>query len=118
MRNQHIMVQEMAHNVRLVTHDLSSEYGLDYEAERLMKVLKKRVSPDLWESLAQQLLAFQGDMQVEMAENLLIFTDEHVAHTTGCTSADTILDICYTWIAMEHSILKRNYKRMINNGNF
>ena len=41
-----------------------------------------------------------------MVEDLLFFALGHVAHTTGCPSADYVLDICYTLIAIEHGIKK------------
>ena len=65
--------------------------------------------------LEQQLLGFHRDMQYEMAMNLVIFTYEHIAHTTGCSSADLTLDICYTWIAQEQGILKKSFLKRIEN---
>jgi hypothetical protein len=55
----------------------------------------------------QQLLGFHGDMQLDMAENLVVFACEHIAHTTGCDSVDMVLDVCYSWIAAEQGILKK-----------
>ena len=48
-----------------------------------------------------------ADMQLEMAENLVVFACEHIAHTTGCDSVDMVLDVCYSWIAAEQGILKK-----------
>jgi hypothetical protein len=48
-------------------------------------------------------------MQLEMAENLVVFACEHIAHTTGCDSVDMVLDVCYSWIAAEQGILKHSY---------
>ena len=50
-----------------------------------------------------------ADMQLEMAENLVVFACEHIAHTTGCDSVDMVLDVCYSWIAAEQGILKKSY---------
>ena len=66
-------------------------------------------SPQLYGMLMQQLLGFHGDMQLEMAENLVVFACEHIAHTTGCDSVDMVLDVCYSWIAAEQGILKHSY---------
>ena len=72
-----------------------------------MSSMEKEVSPQLYGMLEQQLLGFHRDMQQEMAEDLVIFAYEHLAHTTGCSSADLVLDVCYTWIAQEQGIVKR-----------
>jgi hypothetical protein len=40
-----------------------------------------------------------------------------VAYTTGVSSADLVLDICYKMVAMEHGMLKKSVlSRMKNNG--
>lgn len=38
-----------------------------------------------------------------------------IAHTTGCSSVDLVLDICYTWIAQEQGILKKRFLKRIEN---
>ena len=106
MKKKRLMVQKMARNVDVVCQDLRGDYGINILADREMESLERKVSPVLYGMLEQQLLAFHGDMQLEMAEDLVIFASEHVAHTTGCPSVDHILDMCYTWIASEHGILK------------
>ena len=105
----------MARNVSLVRQDLRSEYGLNYLAERELSSLERKVSPQLYGVLVQQLLAFHGDMQLEMAEDLVSFAYEQVAHTTGCPSVDLVLDVCYAWIAQEMGLIKHGYAKLISN---
>ena len=62
-----------------------------------------------FEMLKMQLMAFRGDMQQEMATDLVIFAHDHLAYTTGCPSADMVLDVCYSWIAHEQGLLKVNF---------
>ena len=109
MKKRKLLVRKMAHNVRQVNHDLRFEYGVAPLADREMTTLEKNVSPQLYGMLMQQLLGFHGDMQLEMAENLVVFACEHIAHTTGCDSVDMVLDVCYSWIAAEQGILKHSY---------
>jgi len=60
---------------------------------------------------------FDEDMQMVMAENLVDFAKQHVAYTTGVSSADLVLDICYKMMAMEMGLLKKSVlSRMKNNG--
>ena len=113
MKKRKLLVRKMARNVRQVNHDLRCEYGVAPHADREMTTLEKKVSPQLYGMLMQQLLGFHGDMQLEMAEDLVIFAYEHVANTTGCDSVDMVLDVCYTWIASEHRIIKKGYRETI-----
>ena len=53
------------------------------------------------------------DMQLEMAENLVVFAYQHIANSTGCPSVDFILDVCYTWIATEQGILKPGFRSFL-----
>jgi len=54
-------------------------------------------------------------MQVEMADDLSDFSQDHTAHTTGVVAADIILDLGYKMIAFEHNILKKGERsRAIN----
>lgn len=106
-----LMVKRIAKNVKVVNLDLRQEVYLSNDAERETRSLKRMVSPQLLFLLQQQLQAFSRFMQQEMAEDLVIFAYEHIAHTTGCISADTVLDICYTWIAEEQGILKHSFMR-------
>ena len=107
MKKTDLMLEMVADEVKVVYQDLRRDYGINLLADREMQTLEKKVSPEAFGVLMQQLLAFHGDMQLEMAEDLAIFASEHVAHTTGCPSADMILDLCYTWIACEHGIVRK-----------
>ena len=107
MKKTDLMLEMVADEVKVVYQDLRRDYGINLLADREMQTLEKKVSPEAFGVLMQQLLAFHGDMQLEMAEDLAIFASEHVAHTTGCPSADMILDLCYTWIAWEHGIVRK-----------
>ena len=115
MKKQKLMVQRMAKNVSLMRQDLRSDYPMNYLAEKELSTLVKKVSPQLYGMLVQQLLAFHADMQLEMAEDLVMFTYQNVAHTTGCPSVDMVLDVCYSWIASEQGILKPGFRQLINN---
>lgn len=107
MRKNRMMIKKIALNVQVENQDLRRDFGLTHNAERELSTLKKKLSPQLYGMLEQQLLGFHRDMQQEMAEDLVIFAYEHIAHTTGCSSADLVLDVCYTWIAVELGIVKR-----------
>ena len=89
----------------VVEKDLRSDYGVDLVARRIIKELQTKVSPILYGMLIQQLLAFHEDMQLEMADNLVLFARSHVANFTGCPSADMVLDSCYIWIGKEHKVV-------------
>lgn len=115
MKKRKCLVKKIAQNVTVVNQDMRSDYGVNCLAEKEMQSLERKVSPQLYGMLEQQLLAFHGDMQLEMAEDLVIFAHQHVAHMTGCSSVDLVLDICYTWIAAEHGILKPGFRRKLNN---
>ena len=110
MKKERLMIQSMARNVDVVYEDLRDEFSMNSLAEREISSLERKVSPQLYGMLVQQLLAFHGDMQLIMAENLVIFAYEQIAHTTGCPSVDVILDICYAWIAAEKGFLKPGYR--------
>lgn len=107
MRKNRMMIKKIALNVQVKNQDLRMYFGVTHDAARELSSLKKIVSPQLLGMLDQQLMAFHKDMQQEMAEDLVIFAHEHIAHTTGCSSADLVLDVCYTWIAVELGIVKR-----------
>ena len=115
MKKKNFLVKRLARNVQVKNQDLRREFRLNPSAEREMTTLEKKVSPQLYGMLIQQLLGFHADMQVEMAENLVMFSYQHIAHSTGCPSVDFVLDICYTWIATEHGILKSGFKRFLYN---
>ena len=113
MKKKIFMVKSFARNVKVENHDLRRDYGLDPCADREMTTLENKVSPQLYGMLVQQLLGFHADMQLEMAENLVVFAYQHIANSTGCPSVDFILDVCYTWIATEQGILKPGFRSFL-----
>ena len=118
MKKKIFLVKRLARNVQVMNQDLRREFGLNPSADREMTTLEKKVSPQLYGMLIQQLLGFHADMQLEMAENLVVFAYQHIANSTGCPSVDFILDVCYTWIATEQGILKPGVKSFLCNNNF
>ena len=114
MKKRKFLVKSIARNVRVMNEDLRKDYMVNPSAERELSTLERKVSPQLYGMLEQQLLGFHADMQLEMAEDLAIFACEQIAHSTGCPSVDFTLDICYTWIAAELGIIKKGYRGMIH----
>ena len=114
MKKKIFMVKSFARKVQVMNQDLRREFGLNPSADREMTTLEKKVSPQLYGMLIQQLLGFHADMQYEMAVDLVIFACQHIANSTGCPSVDFILDVCYTWIATEHGILKPGFKSILS----
>ena len=54
-------------------------------------------------------------MQVEIANDLLIFACGRLVQTTSCITADAVLCSCYEWIAAEKgwdlgNVLTENFK--------
>ena len=72
MKKKIFLVKRLARNVQVMNQDLRREFGLNPSADREMTTLEKKVSPQLYGMLIQQLLGFHADMQYEMAENLWI----------------------------------------------
>ena len=105
MKRRKLYVEECT-DVDCVSRNIIAGFGLDKVAESYINQVEDEVSGELLEMLSFQLLGFCKEMQREMAEDLLFFALGHVAHTTGCPSADYVLDICYTLIAIEHGIKK------------
>lgn len=89
--------------------DISSEQPMDSVAQEIMESLKDKVSEELFELLKAMLLGFSGDIQLEIADDLLDFTMRQVIHTTGCCSVDVVLEACYRWIAEEQGLIKRGF---------
>lgn len=114
MKKKNFMVKRIARKVRVENQDLRSEFGLNPSAEREMTTLANKVSPQLYGMLVQQLMGFHADMQLEMAEDLVVFAYQHIANSTGCPSVDFVLDVCYTWIATEQGILKPGFKSILS----
>ena len=89
---------------KTIEQDLTDQFSIDSTAQFVMDGLEDRVSPELLELLNAMLLGFNDDMQLEIADDLLDFVCMHVIHTTGCLSADAVLEACYKWIAEEMGI--------------
>lgn len=100
-------VRKMARGVKLIHQDLLTEHPLDPVAERILDCMRGRISPALQGHFMQLLRSFDEDMQIEMADDLNDFSQDHTAHTTGVVSADIILDLGYKLIAFEHNIMKK-----------
>ena len=89
---------------KVIEQDLRNEYSIESVAMSILDSLEGKVSPELLEWMKEILLGFNDDMQLEMADNLLDFAHGHVIHTTGCLSADAVLEACYCQIAAEQGI--------------
>ena len=100
-------VRKMTRGVKLIHQDLLTEHPLDPVAERILDCMRGRISPALQGHFMQLLRSFDEDMQIEMADDLNDFSQDHTAHTTGVVSADIILDLGYKMIAFEHNIMKK-----------
>jgi hypothetical protein len=74
------------------------------------------VSMELYGILSYHVRGFDEEMQITMAENLVDFAKQHVAYTTGVSSADLVLDICYKMMAMEMGLLKKSVLSRMKNG--
>ena len=112
MKKRKMLVQFVAKNVRVKNQDLRRDYPISCLAEIELQYLEKKVSPQLYGTLVQYLEAFHGDMQLEMVEDMVVFADEGLIHTTGCPSADAVLDLCYMWIANDLGMVKQGYKSL------
>ena len=99
------LADSLAADSRLIDQDLKGEYSYDVTAIRVLENLEERVSIQLYDMIRDMLLGFEEGMQLEIADNLLDFVTMHVIHTTGCPSADFILEACYILIAEEQGIL-------------
>ena len=87
--------------IKVIEQDLTYQFGVEGVALDVMECLEDKVSPALLDTLNAMLLGFNDDMQLEIADDLLDFAYGQMAHTTGCPSADAVLNACYTWIAEE-----------------
>ena len=108
-------VRKMTRGVRMIHQDLLTEHPLDPVAERILDCMRGRISPALQGHFMQLLRSFDEEMQIEMADDLLDFSSDHIAHTTGVISADVILDLGYKMIAYEHNILKKKERSKMRN---
>ena len=105
MKRRILFVENFAKIEKVIPQNLSNEFDIDERAARIMRLVEGEVSEELLEMLMSELQGFCGQMQIEMAEDLLDFALAHVVHTTGCPSVDYVLDYCYSYIAMEHGIM-------------
>jgi hypothetical protein len=96
--------------LKVIEQDLTDEQPVDVVAMSVLDCLEDKVSAELLDLLKKMTLGFNEKMQLELADDLLDFTCDHVIHTTGCISADAVLEVCYGWIAVEQgfSIIYKN----------
>ncbi len=101
MAKETIKTVSLEKTLKVYEQDLTYQFGVDSTAQYVMECLEDKVSPKLLDVLNAMLLGFNDDMQMEIADDLLDFAYGQVVHTTGCPSADAVLNACYTWIAEE-----------------
>jgi len=101
MAKETIKTVSLEKTLKVYEQDLTPQFGVDGTAQYVMECLEDKVSPKLLDILNAMLLGFNDDMQLEIADDLLDFAYGQVVHTTGCPSADAVLNACYTWIAEE-----------------
>lgn len=101
MAKKKIKTVSLEKTLKVYEQDLTYQFGVDGIAQYVMECLEDKVSPKLLDVLNAMLLGFNDDMQLEIADDLLDFAYGQVVHTTGCPSADAVLNACYTWIAEE-----------------
>ena len=101
MAKETIRTVSLEKTLKVYEQDLTYQFGVDGTAQYVMECLEDKVSPKLLDVLNAMLLGFNDDMQLEIADDLLDFAYGQVVHTTGCPSADAVLNACYTWIAEE-----------------
>ena len=112
METNVLSIDSLYKPIKVFEQDLTADYGVDITAFRMLEMLQDKVSDELWNMLYQMVLPFDGDMQVEMASDILEFADFYQIYTTGCPSADATLEACYRWIAEERGLseLAKNIK--------
>ena len=108
-------VRKCTKGVKVVHENLLPEHQLTRLAERELMSLQGVVSMELYGLLSYHVRGFDEEMQITMAENLVDFAKQHVAYTTGVSSADLVLDICYKMIAMEMGLLKKSVLSRMKN---
>ncbi len=101
MAKETIKTVSLEKTLKVYEQDLTYQFSVDGTAQYVMECLEDKVSPKLLDVLNAMLLGFNDDMQLEIADDLLDFAYGQVVHTTGCPSADAVLNACYTWIAEE-----------------
>ena len=108
-------VRKCTKGVKVVHENLLPEHQLTRLAERELMSLQGVVSMELYGILSYHVRGFDEEMQITMAENLVDFAKQHVAYTTGVSSADLVLDICYKMMAMEMGLLKKSVLSRMKN---
>ncbi len=78
-----------------------------------MEGLEDELSAELYGKLQEMLHGLDGDLQMEIVEDLHRFVYGQVINWTGCPSADMVLRVCYVWIADEKGLLKDRSLRKI-----
>ena len=101
MAKETIKTVSLEKTLKVYEQDLTYQFSVDGTAQDVMERLEDKVSPALLDTLNAMLLGFNDDMQLEIADDLLDFAYGQVVRTTGCPSADAVLNACYTWIAEE-----------------
>ena len=81
--------------------DLLRVQYMEHDAESVMHRLEDKLSKSLLFMLNQQLLSFDSQMQQELALDMVDYVCDDIVRTTGCPSADYVLEICYAWINEE-----------------
>ena len=76
---RNFLIKRIARNVQMEVTDLREYYDVDNCAQKVMESFSKKISPQLYGMLMQQLLGFHSDMQLEMAVNLMDFANEQNA---------------------------------------
>lgn len=104
MEKVFLSIDSLDKPVKVIKRYLTNQYGVDATAFMVMECMADKISPELWDLLYQMLLPFADSMQLEMADDLLDFAHGYVIHTTGCPSADAVLEVCYRWIAEERGL--------------
>ena len=106
------MIETIAKVEKFVKQDLRSEACLAYDAEKEMRSLKDKLTQNTQDLLSDLLLGFSPYMQKELAEDIVIFANEHIVHTTGCASADRALETAYVAIACEQGCYSDRLAKM------
>ena len=96
MAKETIKTVSLEKTLKVYEQDLTPQFSVDGTAQYVMECLEDKVSPKLLDVLNAMLLGFN-----DVADDLLDFAYGQVVHTTGCPSADAVLNACYTWIAEE-----------------
>ena len=101
MITNRISRNSMRRKAKMIQHDFAYELNIDSDAQTLLACMEERISHTLCGLIKQQLLGFGDDMQFEIAESLTDYVFDQVVRSTGCPSADFVLEACYGWIAAE-----------------